>query len=258
MNEPLQLGEYSFDSRLFMGTGKFSNSEIMQEAIKASGSQLVTVALRRFNKDLSEDDLLSPLLSMDSVTLMPNTSGARDAQEAVKAARISRDLSDSPFVKVEIHPNPHHLLPDPIETFEACKILAKENFVVMPYIPADPVLAKRLEEVGCASIMPLGAPIGSGQGLASGEMIKIIVRESCVPVVVDAGIRSPSDAAAAMEMGCDAVLVNSAVAAACKPAEMAAAFSQAVTAGRKGYSAGLMPKGEAAIGTSPLTDFLSE
>jgi thiazole synthase len=252
----LQLGSYSFSSRLILGTGKFSNAKIMLEAIKASGTQLVTVALRRFNREQLEDDLFGPLKALPGITLMPNTSGASNAAEAVRAAHISRELSGSPFIKVEIHPNPQHLMPDPLETWEAARILAKEGFLVMPYIAADPVLAKRLEDVGCASVMPLGSAIGSGQGLATAGMLSIIIRESSIPVIVDAGLRSPSEAAAAMEMGCEAVLVNSAIAVAGNPSEMAEAFAGAVVAGRKGFRAGLMQRSGAAIATSPLTSFL--
>ena len=252
----LQLGSYTFSSRLILGTGKFSNTSVMLEAVKASGAQLVTVALRRFNREQLADDLFSPLQALPGITLMPNTSGAATAAEAVRAAHIARELSGSPFIKVEIHPNPQHLMPDPIETYEACRILAKEGFLVMPYIAADPVLAKRLEEVGCTSVMPLGSAIGSGQGLATAEMINIIIRESNIPVIVDAGLRSPSEAAHAMEMGCGAVLVNSAVAVSENPPEMAEAFAEAVAAGRKAFKAGLMPISCSAIATSPLTAFL--
>ncbi len=255
MND-LKIGTYTFSSRLILGTGKFGNTRTMIDAIRASGSQLVTVALRRFNPDQPEDDLFSALASIDGLTLMPNTSGASNAKEAVKAAHISRELSGSPFIKVEIHPNPQHLMPDPIETFEACRILASEDFLVMPYIPADPVLAKRLEDVGCASVMPLGSAIGSGQGLATIDMIRLIIRESNIPVIVDAGLRSPSEACAAMEVGCEAVLVNSAVAVAENPVAMASAFAEAVNAGRRAKAAGIMPRSGAAVATSPLTSFL--
>ena len=254
--DSLKLGSYTFTSRLILGTGKFSSTRAMLDAVRSSGTQLVTVALRRFNRDQAEDDLFGPLSEIWGITLMPNTSGAATAKEAVRAAHISRELSGSPFVKVEIHPNPHHLMPDPIETYEACKILAAEGFLVMPYIPADPVLAKRLEDVGCTSVMPLGSAIGSGQGLSTAEMVKIIIRESGIPVIVDAGLRAPSEACAAMEMGCEAVLVNSAVAVARNPAAMAEAFARAVEAGRQARNAGIMPRSGAAVATSPLTSFL--
>ena len=255
--DTLTLGSYKFESRLILGTGKFSDVQTMLAAIQASGTQLVTVALRRFNRDRSADDLAGPLSELKHLTLMPNTSGAANAREAIKAAHLARELTGSPFIKVEIHPNPHHLLPDAIETYEAAKVLAAEGFVVMPYMPADPVLAKRLEDVGCASVMPLGAPIGSGRGLATADMLKIIIRNSRVPVIVDAGLRSPSEAALAMELGCDALLINSAIAVANDPAAMAAAFAKAIEAGREARLAGIMPQSDSAIATSPLTSFLS-
>lgn len=252
------VGGRRFSSRLLMGTGKFQDAETMAGAVRASGAQIVTVALRRVGRTPQEDDMLGPLRDIKGITLMPNTSGARNATEAIRAARLGRELSGSPFVKVEIHPNPHHLMPDPIETFEAARILSAEGFVVMPYMPADPVLAKRLEDVGCASLMPLGSAIGSGRGLATAGMLRLILRDARIPVIVDAGLRSPSEAAAALEMGCAAVLVNSAVAVSGEPIAMAAAFAQAVEAGRKAHLAGLMPRGGGeALATSPLTAFLS-
>ena len=256
--DPLTLGDRVFDSRLILGTGKYADSDTLVKAVAASGAQLVTVALRRFNRERPSDDLLGPLSRMKGVTLMPNTSGARDAREAIKAAQVARELSGSPFIKVEIHPNPHHLMPDSIETYAACRELAQEGFFVMPYMPADPVLAKRLEDVGCVSVMPLGSAIGSGRGLATADLLRLIIRDSRVPVIVDAGIRAPSEAAAALEMGCAAVLINSAVAAAEDAVAMAAAFALAVRAGRQARLAGLMPRGEDAVASSPLTSFLSE
>lgn len=256
--DTLTLGSHTFTSRLILGTGKFSDTSTMVRAIEASGAQVVTVALRRFNRERPTDDLLGPLVKIKGLTLMPNTSGANNAKEAITAARLARELTGSAFIKIEIHPNPHHLLPDSLETYEAAKVLAAEGFIVMPYMPADPVLAKRLEEVGCASVMPLGSPIGSGQGLATAEMLKLIIRNSRVPVIVDAGLRLPSEAAAAMEMGCDALLINSAIAAANDPVAMAAAFARAVEAGRAARLAGLMPRHESAVATSPLTSFLSD
>jgi thiazole synthase len=256
MANPLQLGDHVFESRLLVGTGKFSDVDTMVRAVGASGTQLVTVALRRFNPDGQSDDLFGPLSAVDGVTIMPNTSGARNAKEAIVAAQLGRELSGSAFVKLEIHPNPHHLMPDPIETLEAARTLAKEGFLVMPYVPADPVLAKRLEDVGCASVMPLGSAIGSGRGLQTAEMVSLIVRDSNVPVIVDAGLRSPAEAAAAMELGCAAVLVNSAIAAADDPVGMAAAFARAVEAGLAGREAGIMTRSDFAVPTSPLTSFL--
>jgi thiazole synthase len=260
MQDVLTIGDRSFDSRLLLGTGKYSNNDLMIRSVQASGSQLVTVALRRFNRERPGDDLYGPLSKLPGVTLMPNTSGARTAEEAFRAALLGRELTGSAFVKLEIHPNPHHLMPDPIETFEAAKMLVKENFFVLPYMPADPVLAKRLEELGCAAVMPLAAAIGSGRGLQTRELVQLIVQESAIPVIVDAGLRSPSDATAALEMGCAAVLVNSAVAAAEKPVEMAEAFAWGVRAGRAAYLAGLMSSGISggeAVASSPLTTFLA-
>lgn len=254
--EKLVLGGVEFDSRLLVGTGKFASTEVMVKAIAASGAQLVTVALRRVNPGRPSDDLLGPLTKLN-ITLVPNTSGARNAAEAIRAARLGRELSGSRFVKVEIHPNPHHLMPDAIETYEASKVLAREGFIVLPYMPADPVLAKRLEEVGCAAVMPLGSAIGTGHGLATAEMIRLIIADSGVPVIVDAGLRAPSEAAAALEMGCGAVLVNSAIAAAGDPVGMASAFAEAVKAGYAARRAGLMSRSSHAVATSPLTTFLA-
>lgn len=257
MSDLLTFDDIIFKSRLLIGTGKFSSIETMINSIKASETELVTVALKRFNKANTEDDLYGPLLELKNVTLMPNTSGAMNAKEAIRAALLGRELSKSRFVKLEIHPNPHHLLPDPLETYEAAVELVKQDFLVLPYIPADPVLAKRLEDVGCAAVMPLGAPIGSGRGLATKDMIQIIIKESKVPVIVDAGIRSPSEAAESMELGCEAVLINSAIAAAEYPIKMAEAFKGAVKSGRKAFEAGLMSSTDSAIASSPLTSFLS-
>lgn len=257
MKDVLTIGGEELGSRLFLGTGKFSSTKAMIAAVKASGTELVTVALRRFNREQAEDDLFGPLSELPNIRIMPNTSGAMNAKEAIRAALLGRELSKSLFVKLEIHPNPHHLLPDPIETYAAAIELAKQGFLVLPYIPADPVLAKRLEEVGCAAVMPLGAAIGTGKGLSTAEMIKIIIRDANIPVIVDAGLRSPSEAACALEMGCDAVLVNSAIAAAEQPAAMAAAFKLGVEAGRAARRAGLMPTSEVAVASSPLTSFLA-
>ncbi len=256
MSDKLNLGGQEFSSRLFLGTGKFSNTKTMIAAVKASGTELVTVALRRFNRNQAEDDLYGPLAELKQVRLMPHTSGAMNAKEAIRAAMLGRELSKSPIVKLEIHPNPHHLLPDAIETYEAAIELVKQGFIVLPYIPADPVLAKRLEDIGCAAVMPLGAAIGTGKGLSTADMIKIIVRDANVPVIVDAGLRAPSEAARSLEMGCHAVLVNSAIAAAEHPAAMAAAFKTGTEAGRAAYTAGLMPTSEMAVASSPLTAFL--
>ncbi len=256
-DDGLRLGDRVISSRLLMGTGKFSSRDVMLDAVKASGSELVTVALRRFNTEQDAgDDLYGPLSKLDGVNIMPNTSGARTADEAVRAALLARELCGSPFVKVEIHPNPHHLMPDPIETYAACRELVKEGMIVLPYMPADPVLAKRLEDIGCAAVMPLGAAIGSGRGLQTREMLELIIRDANVPVIVDAGIRSPSEAALAMEIGCDAVLVNSAVAVAENPVLMAEAFAAGVETGSMARAAGMMSSGGDAVATSPLLSFL--
>lgn len=252
----LNLGGREFGSRLIVGTGKFATTEVMLGAIKASGAELVTVALRRFNRERPSDDLLGPLSGL-GITLVPNTSGARNAAEAVRAAQLGRELSGSHFVKVEIHPNPHHLMPDPIETYEASRELARDGFIVLPYMPADPVLAKRLEDAGCAAVMPLGSAIGTGHGLATAELVRLIIADSGIPVIVDAGLRAPSEAAAAMEMGCAAVLVNSAIAVAGDPGRMASAFAEAVKAGFAARQAGLMSRSDHAVATSPLTSFLA-
>jgi thiazole synthase len=258
MDQTLKLGAAAFRSRLLLGTGKFADAQTMVDAVRAARTELVTVALRRFNPNRPGDDLYGPLAAIEGLTLMPNTSGAMNAGEAVKAAILGRELSGSKFVKLEVHPNPHHLLPDAVETLAAAGQLVREGFTVLPYICADPVLAKRLEDVGCAAVMPLGSPIGTGHGIETYRMIEIIVRDSNVPVIVDAGLRAPSEAAAAIEMGCDAVLVNSAIAAAADPAAMAAAFADAVEAGYRGRQAGLMPRSAAASPTSPLTSFLGD
>ncbi len=229
----------------------------MVDAVQRSGSGLVTASIRRFNRENRDDDLFGPLSRLPDLLLLPNTSGAMNAREAVLAAQIGRELTGHGLVKLEIHPNPHHLMPDPIETFTAARELAADGFSVLPYMPADPVLAKRLEEIGCAAVMPLGSAIGSGQGLATAHLLRLIIENSNIPVIVDAGLRAPSEAAAAMEMGCDAVLVNSAVAAAANPGAMAEAFAQAVSAGRRAFQAGLMGHSDTAQATSPLTAFLA-
>ncbi|MDR0954577.1 MAG: thiazole synthase [Rikenellaceae bacterium] len=254
----LQIGEREFSSRLFLGTGKFSSNDLMRRAVVASGSQLVTVALKRVELDESAHDDLLGHLSQTGVGLLPNTSGVRNAREAVFAAQLAREALETNFVKLEIHPDPRYLLPDPIETLKACEELAKQGFVVMPYIHADPVLCKRLEDVGTACVMPLGAPIGSNKGLATRELLKIIIEQSRVPVVVDAGIGAPSHAAEAMEMGADAVLVNTAIAVSKNPVEMTEAFRMAVEAGRMAFEASLAPVVEGAQASSPMTAFLDE
>ena len=251
----LQIADRSFASRLFMGTGKFGNLNEMSAAIQASGSQLVTVALKRIDQLAVHDELIAAI-DLTKIDLLPNTSGARTAEEAVLAAQLAREALETNWIKLEIHPDPRYLLPDPIETLRATEALAKLGFVVMPYIHADPVLCKRLENAGTAVVMPLGAPIGSNKGLLTLDFLEIIIEESNVPVVVDAGIGAPSDAAKAMEIGADAVLVNTAIAVSNNPLYMAEAFKEAVIAGRKAYEAGLGPISSRAVSSSPLTSFL--
>lgn len=253
--EKLIIGGREFSSRLFTGTGKFSSNELMSRAIAASGSEMVTVALKRIDTANREDDMLRHILR-PGVQLLPNTSGVRNAEEAVLAAQLAREAFETDFIKLEIHPDPKYLLPDPVETLKATEELAKMGFIVLPYIQADPVLCKRLEEAGTAAVMPLGAPIGTNKGLVVRDMLEIIIAESNVPVVVDAGIGAPSHAAAAMEMGADAVLVNTAIAVAGDPVAMARAFAKVVEAGREAYEAGLGSRSSVAVASSPLTSFL--
>ena len=251
----LVIAGREFNSRLFLGTGKFSSPKVMREAVIASGSELVTVALKRVRLSDKDDELISEL-KIPGVELLPNTSGARNAREAVLAANLAREALGTNWLKLEIHPDPRYLLPDPIETLQAAAELVKAGFVVLPYIHADPVLAKRLEDAGVAAVMPLAAPIGSNAGLSMRSMIEIIIEQSGVPVVVDAGLGAPSHAAAALELGADAVLVNTAIAVAGEPVKMAGAFKAAVEAGRSGFEARLAPTTKAAEASSPLTAFL--
>lgn len=253
----LKIGNREFTSRLFVGTGKFSSPEVMLKSIMASESQMITVAMKRVNMmNEATDDMLTHI-NREHVQFLPNTSGVRDAREAVLAARMSREIFGTEFIKLEIHPDPKYLMPDPIETLKATEELAKDGFVVLPYIQADPVLCKRLEEVGAAAVMPLAAPIGTNKGLRTRDFLEIIIEQSQVPVVVDAGLGAPSHAADAMEMGADAVLVNTAIAVAGDPVGMADAFRLATIAGRKAYLAGLGAVSSSAEATSPLTSFLS-
>lgn len=253
----LTIADKTFTSRLFTGTGKFANRDVMAESILATGSELVTMALKRVNIAERDDDILAPLIQA-GVNLLPNTSGAKNAKEAIFAAQLAREALGTNWLKLEIHPDPKYLMPDPIETLKAAEQLIKEGFVVLPYCHADPVLCKRLEDVGCATVMPLGAPIGSNKGVASRDFLRIIIDQAQVPVVVDAGIGAPSHAAEAMEMGADAVLVNTAIAAASDPIAMGRAFKLAVESGRMAYEAGLAGKVNHAIASSPLTAFLNE
>jgi thiazole synthase len=258
--QTLRIADRAFGSRLIMGTGKFASGETMAAALDASGTELVTVALRRADLSGKNDPRANILTFVDpkKYLLLPNTSGARTAEEACRLARLGREVAGSSWLKLEIHPDPRYLLPDPIETLKAAEILVKEGFTVLPYINADPVLAKRLEEVGCATVMPLGSPIGSARGIETRASIAIIIEQANVPVVVDAGIGAPSHAAEAMEMGADAVLVNTAVAVAADPIRMARAFRAAVEAGRAAYEIGIAPRRDQAGATSPLTGFLNE
>ena len=245
----LVIGGREFNSRLFVGTGKFSSNPLMEKAIIAS--EMVTVAMKRVDMQNPEDDILVHI-NRDHIQLLPNTSGVRDAEEAVLAAQLAREAFGTNFIKLEIHPDPKYLLPDPIETLKATEVLAKMGFVVLPYIQADPVLCKRL----AATVMPLGAPIGTNKGIITRDLIEIIIEQSNIPVVIDAGIGAPSHAAEAMEMGADAVLVNTAIAIAGNPEQMALAFKQAVEAGRLAYESGLGAQRRHAEASSPLTSFL--
>ena len=253
--DQLVIAGRTFTSRLLVGTGKFSSNAAMVAALEASGSEIVTVALRRVDIDNPKDSILAHI-DREKYLLLPNTSGARDAEEAVRLARLARAAGCEPWVKLEVTPDPFYLLPDPIETFKAAEILVKEGFTVLPYINADPVLAKRLQEIGTATVMPLGAPIGTNKGLKTREQVAIIIEQAIVPVVVDAGLGAPSHAAEALEMGADCVLVNTALAVARDPAAMGAAFKKGVEAGREAYLAGLGEERRQAEASSPLTGFL--
>ncbi|MBP2838307.1 thiazole synthase [Dickeya parazeae] len=253
----LKIADTTFTSRLLTGTGKFAGAQLMQDALRASGSQLVTLAMKRVDLRGGSDAILAPLREL-GVHLLPNTSGAKTAEEAVFAARLAREALGTHWMKLEIHPDMKYLLPDPVETLKAAEQLVKDGFVVLPYCGADPVLCKRLEDVGCAAVMPLGAPIGSNQGLQTRDFLRIIVEQARVPVVVDAGIGAPSHAAEAIELGADAVLVNTAIAVARDPVQMAHAFRLAVDAGALARQAGLGGRQHLASATSPLTGFLRQ
>ncbi len=254
----LTIADRVFHSRLFLGTGKFPSNESMRDALAASGCEIVTVALRRADLSGGHDPFANILdfIDPEKYLILPNTSGAMNAAEAVRLARLAAAAGLPKWVKLEIHPDPTYLLPDPIETLKAAEILVGEGFTVLPYINADPVLAKRLQEVGTATVMPLGSPIGSNRGLATRDQLRIIIEQATVPVIVDAGIGAPSHAAAAMELGADAVLVNTAIAIASDPCRMAGAFKLAVQAGRAAYDMGLPEALDHASATSPLTGFL--
>ncbi len=255
--EKLVIAGREFESRLFLGTGKFANNDLMRKAIEASCTEMVTVAMRRVELADSDDDMLRHIVS-PSIQLLPNTSGVRNAEEAVFAAQMSHEAFGTNWLKLEIHPDPRHLLPDSVETLKATEQLVKMGFVVLPYCQADPILCRQLEEAGAATVMPLAAPIGSNRGLITRDFIQIIIDQAGVPVVVDAGIGAPSHAAEAMEMGASAVLVNTAIAVAADPVAMAVAFAEAVRAGRRAYEAGLgaVAFDMQASASSPLTAFL--
>lgn len=254
----LTIADRVFGSRLMIGTGKFPSTDALRECITGSQSEIITVALRRVDLNNPEQEGILSAIDRDKQLILPNTSGARDADEAVRLARLARAAGLEPWVKLEITPEPRYLLPDPVETLKAAEILVKDGFIVLPYIQADPVLAKRLEEVGTATVMPLGAPIGSNRGVKTRDLIRIIIEQSTVPVVVDAGLGAPSHAAECMEMGADAVLVNTALADARDHFAMAEAFAKATEAGRQAYLAGLGPIRDQAAASSPLTGFLND
>jgi len=255
--DKLVIAGRQFDSRLLLGTGKFASPQVMAQALAASGAQIVTVALRRVEIGNPQDDTLREI-DRDRFLLLPNTSGARSAEEAVRLARLARAATDINWVKLEVTPDPYYLLPDPVETLKAAEVLVKEGFIVLPYINADPILARRLQDAGTATVMPLGSPIGSNQGLKTRAALEIIIEQSNVPVVVDAGLGLPSHAAEAMELGADAVLINTAIATATDPVEMATAFRLAVEAGRRAYQAGPRAAMQRAEASSPLTGFLRD
>src|SRR5258705_9369523 len=254
----LKIAGREFRSRLMIGTGKFSSPEAMRAALDASGTEIVTVALRRADLSGKKDPFANILEFIDPkrYLVLPNTSGAMNAEEAVRLARLAAAAGLPNWVKLEIHPDPRYLLPDPVETLKAATILVQEGFTVLPYINADPILAKRLQDAGTATVMPVGCPIGSNRGLQTRDQLKIIIEQAIVPVVVDAGLGAPSHAAEAMELGADAALVNTAIAIASDPNRMAQAFAQAVQAGRAAYELGLSPSTEEATATSPPTGLL--
>jgi thiazole synthase len=254
MEDPLVIGGRAFDTRLLIGTGKYPSDDMIPQVIAASGARIITVALRRVDFDADTDNVMRHIPGF--MQLLPNTSGARDAEEAVRIARLARATGCGNWVKIEAIPDNRHLLPDGHATVRATEILVKEGFVVLPYINADPVVARQLEDAGAAAVMPLAAPIGTNRGLTTREMLQIIIDDIKVPVVVDAGIGKPSQACEAMEMGADACLVNTAIAGASDPVAMAGAFAEAVRAGRRAWQAGLGAVAVQATASSPLTGFL--
>src|SRR5947207_4800646 len=256
--DPLEIAGRSFASRLIVGTGKFGSLEVMREALQASGTEMVTVALRRVDLEATGGPDILEFIDPDRYLILPNTSGAADAEEALRIARLSRAAGLPSWIKLEVTPEPRYLLPDPVETLKAAELMVADRFTVLPYIGADPVLAKRLEEAGCATVMPLGSWIGSNQGVRTRDAVRIIVEQATVPVVVDAGLGAPSHAAEAMELGVDAVLVNTAIAVARDPVGMAGAFADGVRAGRRARLAGVGASREDAAASSPLDGFLEK
>lgn len=258
VTDPLVIAGREFGSRLIVGTGKFGSFDVMRDALDASGTEMVTVALRRVDLDATGGPDILEFIDPERYLVLPNTSGAADADEALRIARLARAAGLPAWVKLEVTPEPRYLLPDPVETLEAAELLVRDGFTVLPYIGADPVLAKRLEEVGCATVMPLGSWIGSNKGVRTRDAVQIIVEQATVPVVVDAGLGAPSHTAEAMELGCDAVLVNTAIAVAADPVEMARAFALGTEAGRRAFLAGRAPELERAEASSPLEGFLQK
>ena len=254
MSDELVIGGKQFSSRLIVGTGRYRTNEDMVEAIAASGTEMVTVAIRRLNLDDPTEKTILDYIDWTKYNILPNTAGCATVEEAMFVARLGREVTKTDFVKLEVIPDPKYLFPDPVGTLEAARLLVKEGFTVLPYIHADPVLARRLEEVGCATVMPLGSAIGSGQGIHTVEEVRIIIEQANVPVVVDAGLAVPSDASKALEMGASAVLVNTAIAQAANPAQMGEAFKLGVDAGRKAYLAGRIPSRAYASASSPTDE----
>jgi len=257
LSEPLKIADKVFSSRLMVGTGKHRSNSEMVDSIEASGAQIVTVAIRRLNLDNLKEKNILDFFDWEKYTILPNTAGCKTSDEAILVANLARELTGSNWLKLEVIPEGSHLMPDPIGTYEAAKHLINDGFIVLPYIHADPVLAKMLEQIGCATVMPLGSGIGSGQGIQTLEEIKLIIQQSSVPVVVDAGLATPSDAAIAMEIGADAVLVNTAIAQADEPVLMGEAFKLGVVAGRKGFMAGRIQEKSMASPSSPAQGIVS-
>ena len=260
MVDSLVISDRTFNSRLLLGTGKFSSNNVMKEALEASGTEIVTVSLRRANLNDEEDESANILNFIDNnkFLILANTSGANNAEEAIRLARLARSAGLPPWIKLEIHPDPKYLLPDPVETFKATKLLVEEGFTVLPYINADPLLAKRLQDVGASTVMPLGSPIGSNLGIQNRKQIEIIIEQATVPVIVDAGIGKPSHASEAMEMGADAVLINTAIAISSDPILISKAFKGSIDNGRTDFLYGSHETSSKGSATSPLSTFLFE